>query len=476
MIRSLTLAAFLAVSLPAYRQAPDPKIQEIISEGKNHSQVMDTLGYICRTIGARATGSPELLRGDKWAVSKFKSYGCDNVTLEEWEKVPGWQRSPHQFGRMVSPIVADFQFSTNVWTQGTRGAVRGPAVVDPTTLDEAKAIAKQLHGAWVLMSYKSTMGGARNRDAKELKDYVDSCGIAGRVYASTNELVHTHGTYKWKVGDKNENKTPESHPMDVDVTIRKSDMERIQRWLAQQPVTLEFNLENKWLKPIPQYNVMADIRGTEKPDEMVIVSGHFDSWNGPGSQGANDNGTGSAMTLETARILRAVHAKPKRTIRFILWSGEEQGLLGSGAYAKKHEAELDKVSAVFVDDGGTGYHAGYSLTEDMVPLMQAAVDPVNAAFPDMPSKLTVTKRFAQEMGSDHASFLRYGVPAFYTQEGGNVDYMYIWHSQNDRIENSIPKYMVQSATEMAAVAYSLANADTLLPRIKKPAAAESAKQ
>jgi carboxypeptidase Q len=454
---------------PLIPSAPptDPMITAIITEGKDHSHVMDILHHIAVDIGARCTGSPELETGEKWAVGQFKSFGCQDVHREKWDDVPGFDRGPMQSARMVSPIPADFQFSTNAWTQGTNGPVRGKAVIDPTSLDEAKQMAAQLKGAWVIMAYKSSMGGARDRDAQDLQDYVDSCGIAGRVYPSFNELVHTHGSYKWRDGDKMVNKTPEKHPMNVDITIRKSDMERIQRWMSQEPVTLEFDIQNRWFKPIPQYNVVAEIKGTEKPDEMVIVSGHFDSWNGPGSQGANDNGTGSAMTLEAARILGSVHAKPKRTIRFILWTGEEQGLLGSHAYVEKHRAEMDKISAVIVDDGGTGYHAGYSVIEEMVPLMSAAVAPVNNAFPDMPEKIVVSRRFSQESGSDHDSFLRYAVPAFFTLEGGNIDYNYIWHSQNDRIENSVPNYMVQSATDAAAVAYSLANADSLLPRTRK---------
>ena len=452
---------------PLIPSAPptDPMIAKIIEEGKNHSHVMDILHHVAVDIGARCTGSPTLERGEKWAVGMFKSFGCD-VHREHWADVPGFDRGPIQIGRMVSPMESDFQFSTNAWTQGTNGPVRGPAVVDPTSLDEAKQMARKLKGAWVLMTYKSSMGGARDRDAQDLQDYVNSCGIAGRVYPSSDEMVHTHGSYKWKVGDKFVDKTPESHPMNVDITIRKSDMERIQRWLSQEPVTLEFNIQNRWYKPIPQYNVVAEIKGTEKPDEMVIIGGHFDSWNGPGSQGANDNGTGASVAMEAARILTAVHAKPKRTIRFILWSGEEQGLLGSTAYVKDHQSEMDKISAVIVDDGGTGYHGGYSLIQEMVPLMSAAVAPVNNAFPDLPEKLVVTKRFSQESGSDHDSFLRYAVPAFFTLEGGDVNYYYIWHSQNDRIENSVPKYLVQSATDAAAVAYSLANADALLPRTR----------
>lgn len=467
MITSLTLALSLLQS-----PAITPDVQRILEEGKNHSQVMRVLGYLTGKIGARPTGSPELERAEQWAMSEFKRYGCQNVHREQWDTVPGWQRGPRNVGRMVSPIQSNFEFTWNVWTDGTNGPVRGRAVEDPKSLDEAKAMAKDLKGAWVLMHDPAVMRGTTlaNKEAKEITEFVDSCGIAGRVFGSKDEMVHTHGTFNIPGSQPPVRKTPENHPHGVEVQIRKSDMEQIRRWLAQQPVTLEFSLNDRWLKPMPQYNVIADIPGTEKPDEMVIVCGHLDSWNGPGSQGANDNGTGTAVALEAARILRAARAKPKRTIRFILWSGEEQGLLGSFAYVEKHKDEMAKISSVINDDGGTGWQAGFQITEELKPLMEQAIAPVNSAFPDLPAKLIVNKTFDTEAGSDHFPFAQQGVPAFSTEEGGDVDYYYIWHTQHDRIEFSIPKYLVQSATSAASVSYMLANAPTLLPRIQMPPA------
>ena len=122
------------------------------------------------------------------------------------------------------------------------------------------------------------------------------------------------------------------------------------------------------------YNVIADIPGTEKPDEIVIVGGHIDSWDG--ATGTTDNGTGVATTLEAARLLMAAGAKPRRTIRFMLWSGEEQGLLGSVAWIKDHAAELDNISAVLVHDGGTNYVSGIQATAAMLPAMKIAFKPV----------------------------------------------------------------------------------------------------
>src|SRR5262249_36794011 len=175
----------------------------------------------------------------------------------------------------------------------------------------------------------------------------------------------------------------ESLPQDLEVVVRHSDYDCMNSRLADgQRVDAEFDLKNSFVKgPIPVYDTIAEIKGTTWPDEVVIISAHADSWNGPGSQGCTDNGTGTVVTLEAARILAAPKAKPKRTIRFILWTGEEQGLLGSTAYVKSlSESELSKISACFVDDGGTNYEGGLNAIDSMVPYLAAATAPVNGVF------------------------------------------------------------------------------------------------
>jgi Zn-dependent M28 family amino/carboxypeptidase len=167
------------------------------------------------------------------------------------------------------------------------------------------------------------------------------------------------------------------------------------------------------------------------------------------------------------RILATSGVKPQRTIRVVLWSGEEQGELGSEGYVRDHAAELDKISTVIVDDEGTGFDAGYNCTDNMKDVLQAAIDPVVKAFPDMPEKINVMPRFRQEQGSDHDSYIAKGVPGLFTVEGGNVDYGFIWHTQNDRFETAVPKFLVQSATNKAAVLVYIADAPELLPRVSR---------
>lgn len=464
MKTTATLSLLGLVALVAAQGDPGV-IVRLVDQGKNRSEVMKTLHTLTYDKGPRLTGSPKLLEAQNWAVKEFKRYGIANARLESWGEVPvGFERGARQIGRMVSPFRSDFVFSTPNWTPGTNGLVRAEAVRLPGTLDELTRAAKSLAGKWVVMPKAAEIRGVPVPSAEEKKlwDALDGIAIAGRIWGTADARVHSHGNWR--------DKSFENRPKTPDIIVRREDMDRIKRNLdLDRRTVLEFDIENLWFKgPIPQYNVVADIVGTEKPDEVVIVCGHLDSWNSPGSQGACDNGTGSAVAIEAARILMASGAKPKRTIRFILWSGEEQGLLGSRGYVETHKAELGKISAVLNDDGGTNYHGGYAGLETMKPMMEAAFAPTLKAFPSLPMRFDVVKEMPQGGSSDHAPFNWEGVPGFYTFETGRADYGHVWHTQFDRYEAAIPEYLVQSATNHAIVSYNLASAPTMLPRGPKP--------
>jgi len=467
----LAIGSMLAV---ANAQGDPATIARVIDEGKNHSQVQPILTEITN-IGSRLTSSTRLDKAEKWAVDKLKSWGLSNVHLEQWGTIPvGFDRGTKGYGRMVSPERAEFEYTSPSWSEGTNGPLRGPAIKAPKTLEELNAVKNKLAGAWIVYDtpgfQRRFRPGQPQQDLTpeqkvqdEITKTLATAPIAGQVYPSRNELCVTSGNFR--------DKTFENHPTDRSVTIRKSDMDKIQAdFAAGKPVTLEFNLDQKWRKgPVPVYNVVAEIPGTEKPNEVVIVSGHFDSWDGPGSQGALDNGTGSTTALEAARILSKVGAKPKRTIRFILWTGEEQGLFGSRGYVLQHLWEMDMISAILVDDGGTDYQGGYNGHESMRAMMEAAYAPVVAAFPDMPEKFTTRELSPTRIGSDQDSFNALGVPGFFTDESfnqqyGPSDYTFVHHTQHDRIDKAIWPYLVQSATNHAVVSYNLACAETLLPR------------
>jgi len=459
--KSLSMLALAAVVPALHAQANPATTDKIVDLGKNRNQVMKTLRELTN-IGPRLTGSPNLRRAQDWAASKFRGYGLKNVRLEKWGDVPvGFQRGRRQIGRMVEPFASEIVYTTQAWMPGTNGMVRAEAVLAPATAAEVATQRESLRGKWVVMPRPTTMRGPSAGD-DELIKALNEAGIAGKIYGAADERVHSSG--RW-VG-----KTFENRPNELNIFVRKSDYDRIVRnvGLARKPV-LEFDIENQWFRgPIEQYNVVAEIPGTEKPDEVVIVCGHLDSWNTPGSQGACDNGTGSSVAIEAARILSAAKVKPKRTIRFILWSGEEQGLHGSRNYVQLHKNELEKISAVLNDDGGTNYQGGYVGLESMRPMMEAAMAPTQRAFPNLEMKFQVVEKMPEGGSSDHAPFNWEGVPGFFTIESGKANYGHVWHTQFDRYEAAIPEYLVQSSTNHAVVAYYLADAPTMLPRGPKP--------
>lgn len=450
-------------------------VTKIVDEGKTRNQTRSHLEYICEQIGHRLTTSSNLERGEQWAMEMFRSWGCQNVHQEKWgEWAVGFDRANDgHIGRMTAPYAREFQFTTPSWTPGTKGLQKGRAVMAPATMEEFNKNKGQYKGAWLVMPAGQTGGGGRGgnpnaqqspeaKAREELMAALQKAGIKGTVSGTRNELVITSG---------NNNITWDKLPTLTRILVRKSDYDAISKAMTDgKRVDLEFDIKQQFRKgPISNYNVVAEIPGTEKPDEVVIVSGHFDSWDGPGSQGACDNGTGSSVVLETARILCAVGAKPKRTIRFILWTGEEQGLFGSREYVKQHAAEMDKISACLVDDGGTNYWGGFVGLEPQIAYFQKSMDALNEAFPTLPMKwqTAANGRMPRGGGSDHASFNAVGVPGYFTMETGVADYTYIHHTQHDKLTSAINAYLVQSSTAAAVTSYNLACADALLPREPK---------
>lgn len=388
------------------------------------------------------------------------------------------------------------------WSMGTNGAVRGVVLREPKDEAEYQAVKADLKGAWVLVQAPPALGmrgirsmmSARYDMRKEARKKVAEGKsvselpiaerlafepIAGYISSSRDERVWTGAVGGWRdlsITDRDDWSDDQPH-----VQVRLSDYDFLNSRLADgEKVEVEFNLNHTFKAgPVPVHNVIAEIKGSKYPNEYVIISGHLDSWDGPGSLGVTDNGTGSAVTMEAARILKAVNAKPLRTIRFVLWAGEEQGLLGSKGYVDTHKDELANISAVFVDDGGTGYQAGVQAANVQVELLAAASAPINNVFFSRFDKKFLNvdiKNTGETMkshgGSDHASFNQVGVPGFFWEEGGRAEYGYGWHTQNDKMNLAIEEYLIQSATNSAVVAYRLGSAPTLLPRAKSDTGGE----
>jgi carboxypeptidase Q len=488
MLKRISFAIIaLAMGGNIFAQGDAGTISKILEEGKTRNKARIHLETICEQIGPRLTSSIALEVGQQWAMEQFKSFGCLNVRLEKWGEFPvGFDREKSgHVGRMTAPFNREFQFTTPSWTPGTKGLQKGGVVMEPTTVEEVTRNSAKYNGAWMILAATPPTprpaGGVSDvagrpaptpQTAAELRNAIRAAafkaGIKGTVAGSRNELVVTGGQHRieW-----------DKLPTETRITVRKSDYDAIVGAMTERKnVELQFDIKQSFRKgPIAISNVIAEIPGTEKPEEVVIVSGHFDSWDGPGSQGALDNGTGSSVTLEAARILMASGAKPKRTIRFILWSGEEQGLFGSVGYVKSHAPDMDKISCCLVDDGGTNYWGGFVGIESQRSMFQPSIDSLNEAFKDLPMVFKAQATMPRGGGSDHASFNAVGVPGFFTMETGVSDYTYIHHTQNDKLQAAINAYMVQSSTAAALTSYNIACAPTLMPRAPKPGVTPPAK-
>jgi hypothetical protein len=288
----------------------------------------------------------------------------------------------------------------------------------------------------------------------ELEKIYAAEGIAGTVRSGNGDLILTGGSSKISF-----DKLPTRPSINLLAAEHKEISEKLK---AGDEVRLEFDIRN-WFEngPIQLCNVIAEIPGSEKPDEVVIVGGHLDSWDG--ATGTTDNGTGVATTLEAARLLAKAGVHPKRTIRFMLWGGEEEGLLGSAAYVKKHKDEMPKISAVLVHDGGTNYCAGITATPPMVKPLEEVFTPVADLDPEMPFKVREVKGLSGG-GSDHSSFLSANVPGFFWSQRGRANYNHTHHTQFDTYDAAIPEYQKNSAIVIAVGALGIANLPELLSR------------
>jgi hypothetical protein len=448
-IRHAVLLPVLLLLLGARQEAS--VVDKIVDEGRNRSEVMAHLDHLVNKIGPRLTSSDRLTRACSWARHTFESWGLKNCRLEQWGTFPvGFNRGPWS-GKMTAPEVMDLTCATMSWTPGTKGPVEGMAVLGPSTDEELQSVEPRLKGAWVLSPGTAT---SKELNEKILAAY-DKAGIAGLIRRGTGELIHTQ-SYTRVSWDK--------LPTRVNIVLLRAHFDRVKELLGEsKAVRLRFDIQNEFIKgPIPLYNVIAEIPGTEKPEEMVIVGGHIDSWDG--ATGTTDNGTGTCTTLESARLLMKAGAKPKRTIRFMLWSGEEQGLLGSQAYIRNHPEENAKISAVLVHDGGTNYVSGILATKPMVPLFEKVFEPVLKLDPEMPFNIVERAGLPRGIGSDHDSYLGAGVPGFFWSQAGKANYGHTHHTQFDTYDMAVEEYQKHTSMVVAIGALGIANLDELLPR------------
>ncbi|MBI3725553.1 M20/M25/M40 family metallo-hydrolase [bacterium] len=451
----LSLAFVLGASLARQGVAEDTsEAARIVAIAEQDNQVMEHLEHLTKKIGPRLTSSSNLKRAYEWTRERFESFGLKNAHTEVWGKFDvGFDRGPSSGKIITDEGEKKITVGTFAWTAGTDGPVRGPVLFEPRTSADLEKVKDKLKGAWLLTRRSNKPVPKAERE--QVQAAVQAAGIAGRV-RGWGELILTDGSPEGIKID--------ALPKDVHANVTGEAWKIMSDAVkAGTRCELELDVKNVFLPgPIENKNVIADIPGVEKPDELVIVGGHLDSWDG--AEGATDNGTGVATTLEAARLLAKAGVKPRRTIRFILWSGEEQGLLGSVGYVRAHKDELPRISCVLVHDGGTNYVSGLAYTKAMKPLLDPALEPLKKLDAKMPFKPRTVRQLIFGIGSDHDTFLGSGVPGFFWDQAGEVDYNHTHHTQFDTFDQAVPEYQKHSAVTIALGALAIANLDSLLPR------------
>jgi carboxypeptidase Q len=513
-----TLITFVAVASPT---APPERIDteinaKIRQEEKDHSQIMRTLHFLTDVYGPRLTGSPNHKAAAEWVIKQTAEWGLQNGRLEPWTfGHPGWLNERFS-GFITAPVKDSLVGEVLAWTPATNGAVTAQAIQvippDRPTDQELTAWIQEtqpkvkghivLIGKQTLVPVGVPKPPLRRSDDDLRKQYdpnnptpqrgrgnfpggpaapprpgqltanavterIDAMLVAGGALVRVNDAGREHGQIR-----AFNNRTFDLAKAVPTVVLRNEDYGRIARILQDgTSVTLEFTIVNRTFQEgSTSYNVVAEIPGTDKKDEVIMIGGHLDSWHA--ATGATDNATGCAVMMEAVRILKALGVQPRRTIRLALWGGEEQGLLGSKAYVQEHfgtyenpKPEFAKFGGYFNVDSGTGRIRGASV---FGPAATATVlREALAPFEDLGVMGAMATRSRASGGTDSTSFNEAGLPGIGLSQDPIEYNTYTWHTSLDTYERVIEEDVQKSAVAVAAAVYHLAMRDELLPRFSK---------
>ena len=507
-MKRILLLACCGLWLSSAAFAQDAVTKKIIELGTTENQTTALLDVLSNRIGGRPIGSDAYNNAVTWTASKFKEWGME-VSIEEAGELPvGFNRGPW-FGKMLSEDGMNLHFVTPSYTSGTKGVQVGHVLIEPKSREEMARMKGALKGAWVLISGNSTgwpIDHTAKGDSLRLRTmaYNDSIATINRGIMMENRqngtnkpmlplkdepalfykemreagilgIIQSARVPMTALYDKNvamnPNMTFENLPTIPDIKLDEHQYKIIyQKALERRTFFLEFDIRNHFKPgPVKYHTVVGKIKGSKYPDEYVMVSGHLDAFDV--ATGGVDCGVGITPAMEAARLIMKAGGKPKRSILFCLFAGEEFGLLGAFAWVKAHEKELDKISNLFNRDGGPTVPNSISVPEAMYDDFVKVCAPINSINPDFPfevRKSTPRPRPTSTGGTDASVFAIKGVPTFgfglVDSKGYNFNYGEIWHTERDTFNKSIPEYQEHTSVVTAVVAYGLANLDHLLSR------------
>jgi carboxypeptidase Q len=423
------------------------------------SPMQENLRRLTDEIGGRVTGSPAMGRAVQWATSAFRAAGVD-VHTEKYQLPLTWSEGDTRL-ELLGEIKFPLRTVSLGWSPATPPGGIEANVVDIAygTPQDFTAAAAQLKGAILLVhtDLGTTWAELFNEYFRppDIIERAIKAGAAAILWEGARErlLLYRHTN----TGDGQLEKIPQA-------IVAREDALRLSRTVLAYPgkIRARFSMPNRVGPPIDQENVVAEIPGYEKPDESVILGAHLDSWDL--GTGALDNGCNAALVIEAARVLKATGLRPRRTIRFILFSGEEQGLLGSWAYVKTHRAELDKIRAVIIFDSGIGRVTGYSLGGrlDLAAGVREVLKPLDSW--DVNRHTTDV-----QTGTDHFDFLIEGLPTLVANQE-EANYLPNYHAASDTLDKVDIRELKLNTAIAALTTWGLA--DRLTPLGKRLSRAE----
>ena len=505
VVLALAVGAALAPALQG--QAGEPvdlqAIYRIKEEGLQRSKVMEITSYLTDVHGPRLTGSPNIRAAGEWAIKQMQSWGLANAKLEPWGPFGRGWTNDRFVAHLVAPSASPLIGYPKAWTPSTNGPVKADAVMAELNTDrDLESFRGKLKGKYVLtmaprnvtahfdpearrysdaelaerarqaIAPSSGRGGGRGGGPNAAQGFVQrrtAFLVSEGVVATLEPGRGDGGTVFVQSGGSRNASDPSTVPQ---IVLAAEHYNRLARILEKNiPVTLELDVRNTFYDAdLNAFNVVAEIPGTDRPDELVMIGAHFDSWHG--GTGATDNAAGSAVMMEAMRILKTTGLRLRRTVRIALWTGEEQGLLGSRAYVDQQfatRATLDtkpahaKFAGYFNVDNGTGAIRGVYLqgNEAIAPIFKAWMAP----FENLRMN---TLSIRNTGGTDHLSFDAVGLPGFqFIQDPVEYDSR-THHSSMDVYDRIQAADMMQNAVIVASFVYHAANRDQLLPRKPMP--------
>jgi hypothetical protein len=463
LFRAALFSLILLLPPVVFTQQPAAGLEQtsarLAGEVLVNGRAMEYVRNLSDKFGGRLSGSAAYARSAEWAAEQFRAAGIKDVRLEPFPLESTWARGLAH-ARMTAPLERPLHLESLGWSPSTpAGGVRGEIYMLPDlSRDFIRRESGKIKGRVVLLDLAALLkdGYAAFANLVAAQGLLKEAGAAAAVIGSTdpNNVLNAF-SLNWGASIS---------PLPL-AQIGMEDTKLIQRLLPQGAVTVEFQYENRTGGAAVDNNVVAEIRGREHPEEWIIIGAHLDSWDY--GTGAQDNGSGCAMVLEAARAIAALGTPPRRSIRFALWGGEEQGLLGSAAYVRAHARELKDCVAALNTDNGAGHPRGWKVEgrEDV----QAAMTPISKSLLAGLGGDSLSPELSFD--TDHGHFLLAGIPALDLW----VDmehYEDIHHKPSDTIDKIAAHNLIAGAAVVAVTAHALAERPArIAPQLKRDAVA-----